>query len=100
MQKLERIELSKKIRQLAFAKNVTQKTISDALGISRITTHRFFNGKTQINASHFVQMLAVLGIDINAQIQAAINEDKDRQLPLPLVADVAVPFDPVKTLGA
>jgi transcriptional regulator with XRE-family HTH domain len=66
------LELHKKVALLAKSKGVSQKELAAYCKISRITVHRFLNGKTEIRSSDFVKMLELLGVDIVGSLEKTL----------------------------
>jgi len=62
--RMTEIDLHKKVALLAKSKGVSQKELANYCKISRITVHRFLNGKTEIRSGDFVKMLELLGVDV------------------------------------
>ncbi|NCN41512.1 helix-turn-helix transcriptional regulator [bacterium] len=54
-------KLSKKLK-------VKQTDLAKKTEISRISVNRFFRGKSEVRASDLVQILELMGIDVEAQI--------------------------------
>ncbi len=84
------IELHKKVAQLAKSKGVSQKELANYCKISRITVHRFLNGKTEIRSSDFVKMLELLGVDIVSNLEHKLlgSDASDIQKNEPVFSDV------------
>ena len=51
----------------------TQKEIAEKCGLSRITIHRYFNGKTDLRSHEMVKVLKLLGVDIEQELQHLIE---------------------------
>ena len=62
-----------KLSMLAKSKGMTQKRLAELCGLSRITIHRFFNGHTELKCNDFTQLLRLLGIDVETQIDGALE---------------------------
>lgn len=86
------IELYKKVALLAKSKKISQKELANYCKISRITVHRFLNGKTEIRSGDFVKMLELLGIDVTKNLESNLlgteNEANNIEDSGPLFTDV------------
>tara|TARA_Y100001935_G_C17289284_1_gene502293 strand:- start:1177 stop:1443 length:267 start_codon:yes stop_codon:yes gene_type:complete len=60
-------KLSKKMK-------VKQTEIGKSAGISRISINRFFRGKSEVRASDLVEVLRLLGIDVEGQIREKLSK--------------------------
>ena len=58
-----------RVAQLATRMKVKQTRIAQDCEISRISVNRFFRGRSEIRASDLVNVLKVLGIDLEQEIQ-------------------------------
>lgn len=58
---------------IAKSKGFTQKEIAEKCGLSRITIHRYFNGKTDLRSHEMVKVLKLLGVDIEQELQHLIE---------------------------
>lgn len=65
--------LGYKLAMIAKSKGYTQKDIAERCGLSRITIHRYFNGKTDLRSHEMVKVLKILGIDIEQELQQLIE---------------------------
>lgn len=65
--------LGLKLSMIAKSKGYTQKVIAEKCGLSRITIHRYFNGKTDLRSHEMVKVLKILGIDLEQDIQQLIE---------------------------
>lgn len=66
-------EIGPKVAQLASKMKVKQTRIANSCEISRISVNRFFRGRSEIRASDLVNVLKVLGIDLNAEIERKLS---------------------------
>lgn len=62
-----------KLAMIAKSKGFTQKQIAEKCGLSRITIHRYFNGKTDLRSHEMVKVLKILGIDVEQELQHVIE---------------------------
>jgi predicted XRE-type DNA-binding protein len=69
-------QIGLRVAQLANRMKVKQTRIAQDCEISRISVNRFFRGRSEIRASDLVNVLKVLGIDLQQEI--------DRRLKPPL----------------
>tara|TARA_Y100001933_G_C18948621_1_gene542710 strand:- start:751 stop:918 length:168 start_codon:yes stop_codon:yes gene_type:complete len=53
---------------------VKQTEIGKSAGISRISINRFFRGKSEVRASDLVEVLRLLGIDVEGQIREKLSK--------------------------
>ncbi|MCB0350760.1 MAG: helix-turn-helix transcriptional regulator [Bdellovibrionales bacterium] len=65
--------LGKKLSVLAKLKGLTQEEIAKACAMSRISVNRFFRSHTEIRASDLGSLLGTLGINLEQQIDKAIE---------------------------
>lgn len=72
------IDVSKKIALIAKSKGFTQKNLAQKCNVSRITIHRFFNGQTQLKCNDLMNLLGILGIDIESQLNFMLNHQSER----------------------
>lgn len=66
--------LSSKLALLAGMMNISQVEMANRCGLSRITVNRFFRGRTQIKASDLMELMEVLGIDLEHLVDRRIGE--------------------------
>lgn len=62
-----------RVAQLASRMKVKQTRIAKDCDISRISVNRFFRGRSEIRASDLVNVLRVLGIDLNQEIERRLS---------------------------
>lgn len=62
-----------KLSIIAKSKGLTQNEIALRCGVSRISIHRFFNGRTELKASDLFNVLDVLGISIDHEIENSLS---------------------------
>lgn len=62
------LKLGPQVAQLANRMKVKQTRIAQDCEISRISVNRFFRGRSEIRASDLVNVLRVLGIDLEKEI--------------------------------
>lgn len=62
-------KLGPQVAQLANRMKVKQTRIAQDCEISRISVNRFFRGRSEIRASDLVNVLKVLGIDLQQEIE-------------------------------
>ena len=73
MEQKQKLGLGQRLSLLAKLKGMTQEEIAQTCAISRISVNRFFRQRTEIRASDFSLLLASLGIDLDAVINKAIE---------------------------
>lgn len=61
------------VAQLANRLKVKQTRIAQDCEISRISVNRFFRGRSEIRASDLVNVLKVLGIDLEQEIERRLQ---------------------------
>lgn len=61
------------VAQLANRMKVKQTRIAQDCEISRISVNRFFRGRSEIRATDLVNVLKVLGIDLEHEIQRRLQ---------------------------
>lgn len=61
------------VAQLAHRLKVKQTRIAQDCEISRISVNRFFRGRSEIRASDLVNVLKVLGIDLEQEIERRLQ---------------------------
>jgi predicted XRE-type DNA-binding protein len=61
-------KLGQQVAQLANQLKVKQTRIAQDCEISRISVNRFFRGRSEIRATDLVNVLKVLGIDLEQEI--------------------------------
>ncbi|MCB0367147.1 MAG: helix-turn-helix transcriptional regulator [Bdellovibrionaceae bacterium] len=66
--------LSSKLALLAGMMKISQVEMANRCGLSRITVNRFFRGRTQIKASDLMELMDVLGIDLEQLVDRRIGE--------------------------
>ncbi len=66
---MEDAKLGPQVAQLANRLKVKQTRIAQDCEISRISVNRFFRGRSEIRASDLVNVLKVLGIDLEQEIE-------------------------------
>jgi predicted XRE-type DNA-binding protein len=69
----EEAKLGQQVAQLANRMRVKQTQIAQNCEISRISVNRFFRGRSEIRASDLVNVLRVLGIDLEQEIQRRLD---------------------------
>ena len=69
----EALGLGKRLSVLAKLRGLTQEEIAKSCSISRISVNRFFRERTEIRANDFKSLLTTLGIDLDAIIDKAIE---------------------------
>ena len=57
-----------KLAMLAKSKGYTQKQIAQICGLSRITIHRYFNGRTDLRSSDLFRILKILAVDVEGRL--------------------------------
>lgn len=72
---LDRTEetIGPRVAQLASRMKVKQTRIAQDCEISRISVNRFFRGRSEIRATDLVNVLKVLGIDLEQEIQKRLH---------------------------
>lgn len=66
-------KLGLQVAQLASRLKVKQTRIAQDCEISRISVNRFFRGRSEIRASDLVNVLKVLGIDLEQEIERRLQ---------------------------
>lgn len=72
----EDMKIAKKIALIAKSKGFTQKNLAQQCNLSRITIHRFFNGQTQLKCNDLMNLLDILGIDVESQVNLALERQR------------------------
>lgn len=70
---LEEDTIGPRVAQLANRMKVKQTRIAQDCEISRISVNRFFRGRSEIRATDLVNVLKVLGIDLEQEIQKKLH---------------------------
>lgn len=70
---MEDSKLGPQVAQLANRLKVKQTRIAQDCEISRISVNRFFRGRSEIRASDLVNVLKVLGIDLQQEIERRLQ---------------------------
>ena len=65
--------IGKRIAELASRMKVKQTRIAQDCEISRISVNRFFRGRSEIRATDLVNVLKVLGIDLEQEIDRRLS---------------------------
>lgn len=66
-------QIGLRVAQLANRMKVKQTRIAQDCEISRISVNRFFRGRSEIRASDLVNVLKVLGIDLQQEIDKRLK---------------------------
>ena len=66
-------QIGPRVAKLASRMKVKQTRIAQDCEISRISVNRFFRGRSEIRASDLVNVLKVLGIDLESEIQKRLQ---------------------------
>ena len=66
-------KLGLQVAQLASRLKVKQTRIAQDCEISRISVNRFFRGRSEIRATDLVNVLKVLGIDLEQEIERRLR---------------------------
>ena len=66
-------QIGLRVAQLANRMKVKQTRIAQDCEISRISVNRFFRGRSEIRASDLVNVLKVLGIDLQQEIDKRLQ---------------------------
>jgi len=66
-------QIGLRVAQLANRMKVKQTRIAQDCEISRISVNRFFRGRSEIRASDLVNVLKVLGIDLQQEIEKRLQ---------------------------
>ncbi len=69
----EDTQIGLRVAQLANRLKVKQTRIAQDCEISRISVNRFFRGRSEIRASDLVNVLKVLGIDLQQEIDKRLQ---------------------------
>ena len=64
------------VAQLASRMKVKQTRIAQDCEISRISVNRFFRGRSEIRASDLVNVLKVLGINLQEEIERRLEPQR------------------------
>ena len=67
------LQIGLRVAQLANRLKVKQTRIAQDCEISRISVNRFFRGRSEIRASDLVNVLKVLGIDLQQEIDKRLQ---------------------------
>jgi len=70
---LDEETIGPRVAQLANRMKVKQTRIAQDCEISRISVNRFFRGRSEIRATDLVNVLKVLGIDLEQEIQKRLH---------------------------
>jgi predicted XRE-type DNA-binding protein len=70
---MQETKLGQQVAQLANRMKVKQTRIALDCEISRISVNRFFRGRSEIRASDLVNVLKVLGIDLEQEIERRLQ---------------------------
>lgn len=70
---MEESQIGPRVAQLANRMKVKQTRIAQDCEISRISVNRFFRGRSEIRASDLVNVLKVLGIDLETEINKRLQ---------------------------
>lgn len=83
--------LGRKLAILAKLKGMTQEQIAKECQMSRISVNRFFRQHTEIRAGDLASLLGILGVDLAALIDRAIEKQMNGSQTVddPLYFDVA-----------
>lgn len=73
-------KLGLQVAQLASRLKVKQTRIAQDCEISRISVNRFFRGRSEIRASDLVNVLKVLGIDLEQEIERRLQPPTQTEL--------------------
>lgn len=66
-------DIGPQVAQLANRMKVKQTRIAQDCEISRISVNRFFRGRSEIRATDLVNVLKVLGIDLQQEIDKRLS---------------------------
>jgi hypothetical protein len=66
-------QIGPRVSKLASRMKVKQTRIAQDCEISRISVNRFFRGRSEIRATDLVNVLKVLGIDLESEIQKRLT---------------------------
>ena len=67
------LTIGPKLSMIAKAKGLTQSEIAKKCNISRLSVHRFFNGRTELKASDLMSVLRVLDIPVDEEIDQSLE---------------------------
>ena len=70
----DELPFGKKLGMLAKAKGVSQTHIAKTIGLSLSQVNRFFQGQTEIKAEKLIQLMSVLGINIEEIVNFEIAQ--------------------------
>lgn len=73
MEDTEDTQIGPRVAQLASRLKVKQTRIAQDCEISRISVNRFFRGRSEIRATDLVNVLKVLGINLEEEIEKRLQ---------------------------
>lgn len=73
MEDQDQDQIGPRVAELATRMKVKQTRIAQDCEISRISINRFFRGRSEIRATDLVNVLKVLGIDLETEIQKRLH---------------------------
>lgn len=73
MEDIEDTTIGPRVAQLASRLKVKQTRIAQDCEISRISVNRFFRGRSEIRATDLVNVLKVLGINLEEEIEKRLQ---------------------------
>lgn len=68
------MKLHEKIMLLLKSRGYTQKSAANAIGVARITIHRYANGQTSLKSKDFTKLLALLEIDLEQLVSDRLGD--------------------------
>jgi len=69
------------IKDLLVASGVRQKDLAEKMGMKASQMSLYFNGKSEMRADRFVELLEILGVDVEASIQNKLSELDHKNIP-------------------
>lgn len=73
-----------KLSLLSKMRGFTQQKMAAAIGCSRITINRFYAGHTEVRATDLLAILRTLNIDVDSQLDRALEEQMKGNMPCDL----------------
>ena len=67
-QSVEQQQIGLRMATMAALAGKKQTDLANKCGVSRLTIHRFFKGHSEIKASDFIRLMALLGVNLDSVI--------------------------------
>lgn len=71
------LDFGSKLSTLVRSLGITQEDLAKKCQISRVTLNRYFRGKTELRSKDLLQILSVLGVDIETKIDQKLQGFKE-----------------------